>query len=31
MKFITNAYREAKWKQFMNLKQPNMTVAEYEK
>ena len=31
MKFITNAYREAKWKQFMNLKQRNMTVAEYEK
>ena len=31
MKFITDAYREAKWKQFMNLKQRNLTVAEYEK
>ena len=31
MKFITDAYREAKYKQFMNLKQRNLTVAEYEK
>ena len=31
MKFIIDAYREAKWKQFMNLKQRNMIVAEYEK
>ena len=31
MKFITNSYRETKWKQFMNLKHWNMTVAEYEK
>ena len=31
MKFITNVYREAEWKQFMNLKQRNMTIAEYEK
>ena len=31
MKFVTDAYREAKWKQFMNLKQPNLTVVEYEK
>ena len=31
MKFIIDAYREAKWKQFMNLKQHNLTVVEYEK
>ena len=31
MKFIIDAYREAKWKQFMNLKQQNLTVVEYEK
>ena len=24
-------YRESKWKQFLNLKQRNLTVAEYEK
>ena len=31
MKFIIDAYKEAKWKQFMNLKQRNMRVAKYEK
>ena len=30
-KFITDAYREIRWKQFLNLRQRNMTVAEYEK
>ena len=30
-KFITDAYKEMKWKQFLNLKQRQMTVAEYEK
>ena len=24
-------YRESKWKQFLNLKQRNLSVAEYEK
>ena len=31
IKFITYAYKEAKWKQFMSMKQRNMTVVEYEK
>ena len=31
MKFITDAYRVAKWKQLVNLKQRNLIVAEYEK
>ena len=31
MKFITDAYKETKWKQFMNLKQQNLIVVEYEK
>ena len=30
-KYVTNDYRETKWKQFLNLKQGNLTMAEYEK
>ena len=30
-KYATDMYRESKWKQFMNLKQRNLSVAEYEK
>ena len=30
-KYITEMYRETKWKQFLNLKQRNLSVAEYEK
>ena len=30
-KYITKMYRESKWKQFLNLKQRNLSVAEYEK
>ena len=30
-KYVTNMYRESKWKQFLNLKQRNLSVAEYEK
>ena len=30
-KFITEAYKEIKWKKFLNLRQRNLTVAEYEK
>ena len=30
-KYITDMYRETKWKQFLNLKQSNLLVAEYEK
>ena len=30
-KYITEMYRESKWKQFLNLKQGNLSVAEYEK
>ena len=30
-KYVTNMYRETKWKQFLNLKQRNLSVAEYEK
>ena len=30
-KYVTNNYRETKWKQFLNLKQGKMTMAEYEK
>ena len=29
--YVIDDYRETKWKQFLNLKQGNMTVAEYEK
>ena len=30
-KYVTKMYRESKWKQFLNLKQRNLLVAEYEK
>ena len=30
-KYVTDMYREFKWKQFLNLKQRNLSVAEYEK
>ena len=30
-KYVTNMYRETKWKQFLNLKQRNLSLAEYEK
>ena len=30
-KYITKMYRESKWKQFLNLKQRNLSVVEYEK
>ena len=30
-KYITEMYRESKWKQFLNLKQRNLSVAGYEK
>ena len=30
-KYVTEMYREIKWKQFLNLKQRNLSVAEYEK
>ena len=30
-KYVTDMYKEVKWKQFLNLKQRNMLVAEYEK
>ena len=30
-KYVTNDYRETKWKQFLNLKQGNLTMTEYEK
>ena len=30
-KYITDMYRESKWKQFLNMKQRNLSVAEYEK
>ena len=30
-KYVTKMYRESKWKQFLNLKQRNLSVAEYEK
>ena len=30
-KYVTNMYKETKWKQFLNLKQRNLSVAEYEK
>ena len=31
MKYVTDMYKEVKWKQFLNLKQRNLSVAEYEK
>ena len=30
-KYVSDMYREIKWKQFLNLKQRNLSVAEYEK
>ena len=30
-KHVTYIYRDSKWKQFLNLKQINLSVAEYEK
>ena len=31
VKYVTEMYRKSKWKQFLNLKQRNLSVAEYEK
>ena len=30
-KYVTEMYKETKWKQFLTLKQRNLSVAEYEK
>ena len=30
-KYVTEIYRKSKWKQFLNLKQRNLSVVEYEK
>ena len=30
-KYVTEMYKESKWKQFLNLKQRNLSVAEYKK
>ena len=30
-KYVTDMYRESKWKQFSNMKQRNLYVVEYEK
>ena len=30
-KYVYDVYRETNWKQFLNLKQRNLSVAEYEK
>ena len=30
-KYVYDMYRETKWKQFLNLKQRNLSVAEYKK
>ena len=30
-KYISDMYKETKWKQFLNLKQRNLSVVEYEK
>ena len=30
-KYVTDMYKEVKWKQFLNFKQRNLSVAEYEK
>ena len=29
-KYVTDMYKEVKWKQFLNLKQRNLSVADYE-
>ena len=31
MKYVTDDYKESKWKKFLTLRQGKMTVAEYEK
>ena len=31
MKYVTDDYKESKWKQFLTLRQGKLTVAEYEK
>ena len=31
VKYVIELYRESKWKQFLNLKKMNLSVAEYEK
>ena len=30
-KYITDMYKESKWKQFLNIKKRNLSLAEYEK
>ena len=30
-KYVSDMYRETKWKQFLNLKKRNLSVVEYEK
>ena len=30
-KYVTDMYKEVMWKQFLNLKQRNLSVVEYEK
>ena len=30
-KYVTDDYKETKWNQFLNMKQENLAVAEYEK
>ena len=30
-KYVTEMYRDSKWKQFLNLKQRSLSMAEYEK
>ena len=30
-KYVTDDYKETKWKQFLNMRQGNLIVAEYEK
>ena len=30
-KYVTEMYRDSKWKQFLNLKQRSLSVAEYKK
>ena len=30
-KYVSDMYRETKWKQLLNLKQRNLSVVEYEK
>ena len=31
MKYVTDDYKESKWKQFLTLRQGKLTMAEYEK